>query len=97
LPIEGRIDLHGMDQHTAHLALRAFVNHHWLRGARCVLIITGKGSRGEGILRRAVPRWLTDPPLSQQVLSFGEARPGDGGAGALYILLRRHRDGARGA
>ncbi len=95
LPIEGRIDLHGMDQHHAHLALAGFITHHWRHGARCVLVITGKGTRGEGVLRQAVPRWLRHPPLSAQVLSFGPARPNDGGGGALYILLRRRRDGER--
>ncbi len=96
LPIEGRIDLHGMDQAQAHIALAGFITHHWKLGARCVLVITGKGTRGEGVLKRAVPRWLTDPPLAARVLSFGQARPGDGGAGALYILLRRKRDAKPG-
>ena len=57
-----------------------------------LLVVTGKGFRdGTGVLRSAVPRWLDDPPLRNLVLSAVPARPGDGGAGALYVLVRRRR------
>ncbi|WP_445680414.1 Smr/MutS family protein [Radicibacter daui] len=91
MEISGRIDLHGMSQEKAHLALMGFVVHHWRVGSRCVLVITGKGPRGEGILRSAVPRWLADAPLKDKVLSFSDAQPADGGSGALYVLLKRQR------
>jgi DNA-nicking Smr family endonuclease len=91
MEIAGRIDLHGMSQEKAHVALLGFVVHHWRVGSRCVLIITGKGPRGEGILRSAVPRWLADAPLKDKVLSFSDAQPADGGSGALYVLLKRQR------
>ncbi len=54
--IDGRIDLHGMTQHDAHLALRAFLVSAQMRGAKTVLVITGKGfreSRGEPHLSHA--------------------------------------------
>ncbi len=44
-----------------------------------------------GVLRDAVPRWLNEAPLREHVLAFSHARPDDGGAGALYVLLRRRR------
>jgi DNA-nicking Smr family endonuclease len=92
LAIEGRLDLHGMTQEEAHDALNRFVARMHGDGRRVVLIITGKGARdGEGILRRAVPRWLAEPRCRPLVVATSEAQPRHGGAGALYILLRRKR------
>ena len=91
MEIDGRIDLHGMTQSEAHDALAAFMDKAEGRGWRCVLVITGKGTRGGGVLRAAVPRWLNLPPHRARILSFGAARPKDGGEGALYVLLRRRR------
>lgn len=91
MEIDGRIDLHGMTQSEAHDSLAVFMDKAEARGWRCVLVITGKGTRGGGVLRAAVPRWLNLPPHRARILSFGAARPKDGGDGALYVLLRRRR------
>lgn len=93
LPIEGRLDLHGMTQAEAHGRLNAFVADAVAAGKRCVLVITGKGLArdGSGILREAVPRWLNTPPLREHVLVFDYAQPRHGGLGALYVLLKRKR------
>ena len=93
LPVEARLDLHGMSQVEAHIALTGFIESAANRGRRCVLIITGKGVRGEGVLRRSVPRWLNDERLRPYLLAIENAQPEDGGHGALYILLRRQREG----
>ena len=95
LPIEARLDLHGMNQADAHQALRRFIQQAAALGCRCVLIITGKGGRhGEsGVLRRQVPLWLNQQDLRDKVLGFEHAQPEHGGAGALYLLLRRAREG----
>lgn len=92
MTIDGRLDLHGHGQEAAHIALNDFVQRHAARGSRALLIITGKGTRGEGILRKAVPHWLNDMPLRRLVLSFSHAQPRDGGVGALYVLLKRRRE-----
>lgn len=92
MTIDGRIDLHGMTQEQAHIALHHFIESRYAVGARSVLVITGKGARGEGVLRRAVPRWLNDARLRPLILSFSYAQIPDGGDGALYVLLRRHRE-----
>ncbi|RJF81448.1 DNA mismatch repair protein MutS [Azospirillum cavernae] len=98
LVIEGRIDLHGMTQAQAHMALAGFVHHAWNDGRRCVLVITGKGSDksglggGLGVLRQAVPRWLGDPALRPMIVAIQPAQPKDGGDGALYVLIKRRRD-----
>ena len=47
MSIDGRIDLHGMTQDVAHHALNAFIEDSWRAGKRCVLVITGKGSRAD--------------------------------------------------
>ena len=98
LPIDGTIDLHGMDRERAAAALTKFIDGRQAAGARCVLVITGKGLNqgGEGrwspgVLRTAVPEWLNAPPLAAKVLAFSYAQPHHGGSGALYVLLKRRR------
>jgi DNA-nicking Smr family endonuclease len=105
LAIEARIDLHGMRQREAHSALRKFL--YWARGKdyRHVLVITGKGSlRDEGrsfydenergVLRQAVPHWLSHGDLAPFIVSFAQAPRRLGGEGALYVRIRK-QDRAR--
>jgi DNA-nicking Smr family endonuclease len=91
LPIEGRVDLHGMSQGEAHSLLLSFLQRAHAGGVRYVLVITGKGSSSgsEGVLRRAVPSWLTTPPFRPLVSSHDFAARQHGGAGALYVRLRK--------
>lgn len=93
LAIDGRIDLHHHTQDEAHGALTEFITNAAGAGRRCVLVITGKGavSAGGGVIRRRVPQWLNLPPLRECVLAIAQAKPEHGGAGALYVLLRRRR------
>ena len=92
VPIEGRVDLHGMSQDEAYFLLLSFLQRAHAGGARYVLVITGKGSSsgGDGVLRRAVPGWLATPPFRLLVSSHDLAAQKHGGAGALYVRLRRH-------
>ncbi len=91
LPIEGRVDLHGMTQSEAHALLLSFLQRAHASGVRYVLVITGKGfsSGGEGVLRRQVPAWLSTPPFRALVSSHDLAARQHGGEGALYIRLRK--------
>lgn len=92
LPIDATLDLHGLTQSAAHAAVQGFVVGAAERGLRTLLIVTGKGRRdGSGVLKSALPRWLNEPSLRDRVLALAEARPEHGGAGALYVLLRRRR------
>ncbi len=98
--VEAVIDLHGMRQDEAHLALRSFLRREQGRGTKLVLIVTGKGAAGDslfgeerGVLRRMVPHWLRLPDLRPLVVGFEEAEQRHGGSGALYIRLRRQREG----
>ncbi len=86
---EARIDLHGMTQDEAHEALKRFITRCHAAGKRHVAVITGKGSRGEGVLRRAVPRWLELPELRRIVSAVTHAAPEKGGEGVLHVLLKK--------
>lgn len=94
---EARLDLHGLSTDRAHSALVRFVADSAQAGLRCVLVVTGLGrgedgrGRGEGVLRRETPRWLSVPPVSGLVVGVFEAHPRHGGAGALYVYLKRQR------
>jgi DNA-nicking Smr family endonuclease len=92
--IDARFDLHGLTQAEAHAALIRFLRSASARGARLVLIITGKGRAGDserGVLRRQVPHWLALPELRELVIGFEGAAGAHGGEGALYVRLRRQR------
>ena len=87
-PIGARIDLHGMDQDRAQAALEAFVLRAWDDGFRAVLVITGKGARGGGVLRKRAPEWLASPALRGVVAGVSAAHQRHGGEGALYVALK---------
>jgi DNA-nicking Smr family endonuclease len=95
--IDGRLDLHGFTQAEAHDALLHFLRTRQARGARLVLVITGKGFRGDagdrerGVLKRMVPMWLGLPEFRSCVTGFESATVGHGGEGALYVTLRKSR------
>ncbi|TSD88999.1 DNA mismatch repair protein MutS [Mycobacterium sp. KBS0706] len=93
--IEGRLDLHGMRQVEAHDALIGFVASAQRAGKKTLLVITGKGSfsNGDSVLRANVPLWLNEPPLRDKILAITPAHPRDGGSGALYVVLKRRREG----
>ena len=92
--IDGRLDLHGLTQNEAHTALLHFLRAATARGARLVLVITGKGGRGDterGVLKRPVPHWLSLPEFRALIVGFEQAHVAHGGEGALYIQVRRTR------
>jgi DNA-nicking Smr family endonuclease len=85
--LQAHLDLHGLRRDEAREALGRFLQASRLRGLRCVRVVHGKGhgSPGrEGVLRVKVRRWLVQ---RDEVLAFVQARPIEGGAGALVVLL----------
>ena len=100
LKIQKRLDLHGYTEKEAFEEVENFIKKSYQTKLRCVLIVTGKGIRKEsddifmpkGIIKERVPHWLNSFELRPLILSFSYALPADGGDGALYILLRRHRN-----
>ncbi|MGE3150924.1 MAG: Smr/MutS family protein [Pseudorhodoplanes sp.] len=92
--IDARLDLHGFTQDQAHGALLRFLRIAQSRGHAVVLVITGKGVRGDGergVLKRAVPQWLSLPDFRELVIGFDSAAVAHGGEGALYVRVRRRK------
>ncbi|MFC3691428.1 Smr/MutS family protein [Chenggangzhangella methanolivorans] len=93
--IDARIDLHGLRQEEAQRRLVTFLQGAQARGHKLVLVITGKGAPGadayaeRGVLRRAVPMWLSSPAARGVVVGFETAGPTHGGTGALYVRIRK--------
>jgi DNA-nicking Smr family endonuclease len=94
--IDARLDLHGMTQEQAHVALLHFLTRAQAQDAKLALVVTGKGIGGaagwaseRGVLRRQVPLWLSLPEFRRFIVSFQKAHASHGGEGALYLRLRR--------
>ncbi len=86
--IQHQLDLHGLDRHQAREALAEFLAGCVKRGVRCVRVIHGKGlgsKNREPVLKTKVKHWLTQ---REEVLAYCQARPVDGGSGALVVLLK---------
>lgn len=89
---QAHLDLHGLTREEAGPALEGFIQRARIAGHRCVLVVTGRGLHSKDqvpVLRQGVQQWLTRGRCARQVLAFCSARPKDGGAGAVYVLLRR--------
>ncbi len=87
-PLDDELDLHGLTQSAARNQLADFLAYSRDRGLRCVRIIHGKGYRSGArgpVLKIAVNLWLR---RHMDVMAFVSARAIDGGAGAVYVLLR---------
>ncbi len=87
--IGARLDLHGLTQDRARATLERFLRRAWDEGFRAVLVITGKGVQGDGLLKRHTPEWLAAPHLAHIVAGISDAARHHGGEGALYVALKR--------
>ncbi len=92
------IDLHGHTLASAHAALELGLAQAIMRGDRVILLVTGKPPRPEsqrpharGAIRAAIPDWLRLSGYSGAIAAVRNAHPRHGGAGALYVVLRRRR------
>ena len=93
---EAHIDLHGLNALQAFEALVGFFRSAYFKGHRTVLVVPGRGlnsPQGIPVLREKVQDWFTQEPFRRVILAFCTAKPSDGGAGALYVLLRKFRKG----
>ncbi|MEJ8813711.1 Smr/MutS family protein [Variovorax ureilyticus] len=89
--IQRQIDLHGMRTDEAREALGAFIREAYKQGLRCVRVVHGKGLGSPGrqpVLKAKVQRWLIQ---KNETLAFVQAKPAEGGAGALVVLLAPSR------
>ncbi len=92
MPIDARLDLHGLRAGEARDQVEAFLRDKRSRGERCVLLVHGKGDHspaGQGILRGEIAAWLSQTRAADHVAAFATAVDGDGGEGAVYVLLRK--------
>ena len=92
--VQATLDLHGDTEKAAFDFVCDFIKQSYDANKRCILIVTGKGwsdvpFSGKGILRKAVPEWLSNSEISPLILAFKNPSEKMGGAGALYILLRK--------
>ena len=86
--IQRQLDLHGLRSDEAREALGQFIRLSHRTGLRCVRIVHGKGLGSPGktpVLKTKVQRWLAQ---KKEILAFVQARPAEGGAGALVVLLQ---------
>ncbi len=89
--IDARLDLHGHTQDTAHRELVSFILREHAAGSRCILVITGKGRLGSGVLRSRLFDWIADPDLRTMIAGYARAHPRHGGEGAVYLFLKAKR------
>ncbi len=90
--VQGHVDLHGLTREEAKAEVDRFLRAARQAGKRCVLVVHGRGLHSRDqlpVLKEALRSWLGSARLGRHVLAFATARPVDGGAGALYVLLRR--------
>ena len=87
--IENKLDLHGFNQVDAKNLLEDFINQSIENGKRLILIITGKGKEGEGVIKNNIISWLNNKSLRNKILAVNHASKKHGGSGAIYILLRK--------
>jgi DNA-nicking Smr family endonuclease len=86
---EATLDLHGLGKLDAYEQVQRFIMRAQLAGFRHILIITGKGRSGEGVLRTNLPHWLNEPALRAAMSGVAHAHPNKGGSGVFHILLKR--------
>jgi DNA-nicking Smr family endonuclease len=86
--LQAEIDLHGLRRDAARVQLNGFIREAAAQGLRCVRVVHGKGHGSPGrepVLKSRVRSWLVQ---KHEVLAFVQARPAEGGSGALVVLLK---------
>ena len=92
LVFDAKLDLHDKTQAEAWPLLCLRVKRSADRGHKCLLVITGKGARLDGVLRRAFPDWINAPDIRPLIASYAPAHIRHGGTGAWYVFLKSKSD-----
>lgn len=98
---EGKIDLHGLNQHQAYNALCNYIEERYHQGKKYILVVTGKGKSikqpqnwftpSVGVLKQKLPYWIKTKPLQYFIIDAIPAHPKDGGGGAFYVVLKKKK------
>ena len=89
--IDRRVDLHDMTRDQARPALFNLVRTAYGRDEKCLLVITGKGLRLNGVLRQNFPAWINSDEIRPLIASYAQAHIRHGGTGAWYVFLKRRK------
>ena len=85
------LDLHGLTLEEAFLAVKSFLSEHALLRSKKVRIITGKGLKGNGQIKKELPFWLSHKEIAPFILRAEKPTPKEGGDGALTLYLKREK------
>lgn len=86
--VDIKIDLHDMTREQAFDALRRTLIRSYNHNKKTILVVTGKGLRGEGVLRRSFPAWINHADIRPLIAEFAPAHQRHGGSGAWYVFLK---------
>ena len=87
--ISASFDLHGHTRESAFRVLPGFLSQEQAKGSQCVIVITGKGKAGQGVLRQTFLHWLDLPEARALISGYAPAHARHGGGGAWYVFLRK--------
>jgi len=90
--IGATLDLHGHTQESGRAALIRFLQAAQRRGDRTVIVVTGVGRGGVGVLRQRLPEWLAEREVRGVISGFAQAHRSHGGAGAYYVFIKRRAE-----
>ena len=88
---DGKLDLHDLTQPEAFSKLRHGIIRSFNQNKKCILVVTGKGLRGQGVLRQNLPTWLEHPDIRHVIAEYAPAHIKHGGGGAWYVFLKTEK------
>jgi len=89
--IDTKIDLHDLTRDAAFDAFRRVIIRSYNQNLNCVLVVTGKGMRGQGVLRQSFTQWVDDPDIRHIISEYAPAHFRHGGSGAWYVFLKSRK------
>ena len=85
---DGIIDLHGYKRLTGKIELQKYIVSAYENNYRNILVITGKGTNNNGVLKKEVPTWLNNEQIKKFIITFEIAPKNFGGDGAILVRIK---------